>query len=549
MGFPRDFQKRVIVARPCGCKMDEPMLAAATPINDPSDEPPPTPARARRGGATVCRLFGLLHRAELCMIAIALVATLVASFLQMALPVLSGWLIGAISSDNGYSDDCKASAAALAHCRRLRLQQVVMMMGACFLVAGVALALGLWLFMLSGERLVARLRCKLFAAYVQQDIAFFDEQKTGDMMNRLASDCTELKPTLTRSLGEGMSNAMQLGVGLTLMVLSSPVLTLITLGAAPIIAVCGVVYGLFVARLSQRYQTALGGASDVAQQALSSIRTVRSFAREEYERHRYDSSVRLAFKLGARRAAALGSFVGVTSTIAQVSLVCVLWYGCNQAIAGDIDLGELTSFLLLAIYTIASLGGLLALFSAVASALGVSRRLFEVLDSAPQLRLSGGTRLPELRGTIVLDAVHFAYPSRPDIAVLSGVCLRIESGEVCVRVCVCVDLISAATAAQSCRVPSVPSVPSGPGPPASRLSPRDPARTDRDDDRVPVPAGPRALWRLRLGQVVRDRAGGAMVRIQRRAHRGRRRATARSRPVVVAAAGGARRAGGARTLA
>ena len=277
-------------------------------------------------------------------------ATLVASLLQMALPVLSGWLISAISTDKGYSQECKQSAAALDRCRRERLQQVVALMGISFLVAGITLALGLWLYMLSGERLVARLRCRLFAAYVHQDIAFYDAQKTGDLMNRLASDCTELKTTLTRSLGEGMSNTMQLGVGISLMLISSPILTLVTLGAAPIIALCGLIYGLFVAKLSERYQKALvrssatpastlstlsshpntytlqapqhvhspanpapmlsthpnaglslartlteltlasrvrqADASDVAQQALSSIRTVRSFANEEYERHR-----------------------------------------------------------------------------------------------------------------------------------------------------------------------------------------------------------------------------------------------------------------------
>ena len=93
-------------------------------------------------------------------------------------------------------------------------------------------------------------------------------------MNRLSSDCTELKTTLTRSLGEGMSNVCQLGVGLALMLHSSRILTLITLAAAPVIAICGGIYGVFVAKLSQRYQKALADASDVAQQALSSIRTV-----------------------------------------------------------------------------------------------------------------------------------------------------------------------------------------------------------------------------------------------------------------------------------
>ena len=170
----------------CGV-MHEPMLSPAEPINGEISIEMTSDGRpaSRSGQATMCRLFGLLHAKELCMIFIATCATLVASLLQMALPVLSGWLITAISTDKGYPDECKNH---MADCRRARLQKVVALMGACFVVAGATLAVGLWLYMLSGERLVARLRRKLFASYVQQDLAFYDSQKTGELMKRLSSD-------------------------------------------------------------------------------------------------------------------------------------------------------------------------------------------------------------------------------------------------------------------------------------------------------------------------------------------------------------------------
>ena len=251
---------------------------------------------------------------------IAVLTTAISSLASMALPVFTGWLVSAVSTDKGFSDECKKTAAVLAECRREKLMKTLEIMGLSFIVSGVALSAGLWLFMLSGERLVARLRRRLFGCYLTQDIAFFDGSKTGELMNRLASDCTELKTTLTRSLGEGMHNLIQLAVGLTLMLISSPVLTLITLGSAPLIGIFGGLYGAFVAKLSQRYQKALADASDVAQQALSSIRTVRSFAMEGHEKQRYDTSVHLSFAIGAKRAAALSAFIGLVSTVAQVSL-------------------------------------------------------------------------------------------------------------------------------------------------------------------------------------------------------------------------------------
>ena len=107
----------------------------------------------------------------------------------------------------------------------------------------------------------------------------------------------------------------------------------------------------------------------------------------------------------------------------------MLWFGCNQVIDGKLDFGQLTSFLLLAIYAISSLGGLLSLFSAVMSALGVSRRIFELLDTHPTIQLEGGETIAVLRGHLQLADITFAYPSRLGVPVLNGVSISIEPGQ------------------------------------------------------------------------------------------------------------------------
>jgi ATP-binding cassette subfamily B protein len=405
------------------------LSVAVEPINGAlltKDKPPP--AREQSRAVTFLRLVGLLEGRERCWCLLAVLATSVASLLGMALPVYTGKLVSAVSSDNDFDPACQASPEKLAQCRRDSLADTLLIMGLAFFVSGIALALGLWLFFLSGERLAARLRRKLYASYMHKHLGFFDEQKTGDLMNRLASDCTELKDTLTRSLGEGMHNALQMSIGLTLMLLSSPLLTLLTLAAAPIIGVCAGLYGCFISKLTERYQAALGEASDVAQQALSSIRTVRSFAREGFERSQYDAKIERAYALGKRKGAALGAFIGFVSTIAQASLVLVLWFGCTMVIDGKLDFGELTSFVLIAIYTISSFGGLMDLFSAMMGAIGVSRRLFAILDE-PSPPLEGGSTLVKVRGQITFRDVHFGYPSRKDVPVLRGVSFHVHPGQ------------------------------------------------------------------------------------------------------------------------
>ena len=255
----------------------EPMLppGVAVSINDPPAAEKAKVAAKPRSTANLCRLFGLLDRREACQCFLAVFFTSIASITGMALPVFTGKLVSSVTTTKGCEGFKDESLKA---CRRHNLVHLLLIMGVAFVVSGVSLALGYWLFRYSGERLVARLRKRLFAAYLYQDMAFFDEQKTGELMNRLASDCTELQETLTRTLGEGMHNVIQVAVGLALMAYSSPSLTGLSLTSVPLIAVFAAVYGVFVAKLSERYQAALADASDIAQQTLSSFRTVRSVA-------------------------------------------------------------------------------------------------------------------------------------------------------------------------------------------------------------------------------------------------------------------------------
>ena len=110
-------------------------------------------------------------------------------------------------------------------------------------------------------------------------------------MNRLSSDCTAIQDTLTKRLGEGLHYVVLTTVGLAIMVATSLELTAVALCTLPVIAVFAVLYAITIMQLSERYQTALASASEVAQETLSAMRTVRSFAAEERTSSRYDASI------------------------------------------------------------------------------------------------------------------------------------------------------------------------------------------------------------------------------------------------------------------
>jgi ATP-binding cassette subfamily B protein len=145
---------------------------------------------------------------------------------------------------------------------------------------------------------------------------------------------------------------------------------------------------------------------------------------------RYREAVDLSYVLAAKRALANGAFAGVAGFAGYTAIALVVWYGGHMVTDGTMSMGELTAFLIYTLMLAVSLGALSGLYGDFMRAAGASSRVFELIDQRATLEDSGGQKLSDVRGSVALDDVHFTYPSRPDIPVLTGVSLKIEPGEV-----------------------------------------------------------------------------------------------------------------------
>jgi len=302
-------------------------------------------------------------------------------------------------------------------------------MGGLAVVQGLAVAGRAWLFALAGERGVRRIREQLFRSLVSQEIAFFDGQRTGDLASRLASDTTALQGLLSSQLSMALRNGVQVVGGLALLLFTSWKLTLVMLAVVPAVAIGAVLYGRQIRALARRTQDALADAGHVAEEALSSIRTVRAFAAEEVEAARYARAIGASFELARKRAGASAIFIGAASTGIFASSAAVLGYGGTLVVAGELSAGALTAFLVYTLLMAMGLGTIADIWAESMRGLGAAERVFELMDRAPAMPLGGGARLPAVSGRVGFEAVRFAYPSRPDQEVLHGIDLTVEAGE------------------------------------------------------------------------------------------------------------------------
>ncbi len=313
---------------------------------------------------------------------------------------------------------------------RTQIDRIALSMVAVFLLQGVAMALRYYLFTTAGERVVTQLRQDLFGSLMSQEVGFFDARKTGELTNRLASDTTVLQNAVSVNISMGLRNAAQALGGIALLLYTSPILTGLMMAIVPAVAVGAVTYGRRVRGLSKQTQDALATANEVAEEGLSGIRTVRSFAAERHEVERYRSATERAYDIARHRVRQSAVFMAAVSSAGYLASAVVLWFGGRLVLDGKMTVGNLTSFLIYSMMVAFALGALTDLWADFMRAVGAAERVFELIDRQPAIPSSGGERLPSVQGRVEFQQVRFAYPTRPDVPVLRGIDLKLDAGEV-----------------------------------------------------------------------------------------------------------------------
>ncbi|MCD9643620.1 ABC transporter B member 27 [Datura stramonium] len=367
-----------------------------------------------------CRVF-LLAKPDAGKLIIATIALLIASTTNLLIPKFGGMVIDIVS---GEIQTPQQQAEALEAVKNTILAIILIVV-----TGSMSTALRSWLFSSVSERVVARLRRNLFSHLIQQEIAFFDVTRTGELLSRLSEDTQIIKNAATTNLSEALRNLTTALIGIGFMFSSSWKLTLLSLVVVPIISIGVRKFGRYLRELSHETQAAAAVAASIAEESFGAIRTVRSFAKEQYAISGYSNKVDETLKLGLRQAKVVGLFSGGLSAASTLSVIVVVIYGAYLAITGSMTAGSLTSFILYSLTVGSSISSLSGLYTTAMKAAGASRRVFQLLDRVSSMPTSGDKcPISDPDGDVELDDVWFAYPSRPSHMVLKGISLKLRPG-------------------------------------------------------------------------------------------------------------------------
>ncbi|MEM9852128.1 MAG: ATP-binding cassette domain-containing protein, partial [Pseudomonadota bacterium] len=244
------------------------------------------------------------------------------------------------------------------------------------------------------------------------------------------TDTTLILSVIGSSVSVALRNILLFGGGLIFMFATSPKLTGAALLIVPAVIFPIVTLGRRVRRLSRLNQDSIAESSGNASETLLAAQTVQAYTHEAASRGRFAFLTEEAFNAARDRIAARAWMTVIVIFLIFVGIVGVLWLGTRDVIDGTMTPGELVQFVIYAITVAGSVSLLSEVWSELQRAAGATERLVELLTAADTVNdPADPLSLPEARGDVHFDGVHFAYPARPGAPVLDGLDLRIGAGE------------------------------------------------------------------------------------------------------------------------
>ncbi|XP_058476484.1 antigen peptide transporter 2 [Solea solea] len=286
------------------------------------------------------------------------------------------------------------------------------------------------IFMFSLARLNKRLKHLLFGTILQQEVPFFDENKSGHLSSRLHSDVDRMGRTVALNANVLVRSTFKTCLMLILMLDLSWELTVFTCIEMPLLAVLQNKYITLSKELKDQMQECQAQNKDLVFQTISGIRTVRSFNAEKDEMKSYNKA------LGKMRAVKTRSriysviFLIIRRMVSLVIMILMLIQARNLISSGRLSIGNLVSFFLYQKPMSTNLREILYACGETLSTVGVISKVFSYLDRTPKCKKAGELAPEKLQGRVVFQNVTFSYPSAQDTVVLKSVSMELQPGKI-----------------------------------------------------------------------------------------------------------------------
>ena len=279
-----------------------------------------------------------------------------------------------------------------------------------------------------GHRVTADFRIELFSHIQSLSLRFFQSRRVGEILSRMSSDITVIQNALVSIPVAVLRQTITLLGALAIIFYLNWKLTGLILLVLPPLMLFARIFGKRLRNLSEKVQDKIAQALVVLEEVASSIKIVKSYAREPYEKKRFENEIESAFEQSVGKVRISSSFgpliLGLTFLVSTI----LIWYGGQQVMQGTTTPGELAAFFLYALIMAGPIGTFVKIYTQLQETLGAMRRVNEILDIRPLVNSpKNPVKLTSLKGHVCFSEVIFGYDD--GTPVLNNISFDIRPGK------------------------------------------------------------------------------------------------------------------------
>lgn len=280
-----------------------------------------------------------------------------------------------------------------------------------------------------GQKIIIDIRGDVYKHMQRLSLSYFEKRQTGKVMSYITNDVAAVQGALVESMIELLTEGMTLIGSLGAMFYLHWKLSFLTLVTLPLVGQAIKIFGKKLRTSSRTVQERTADITSFLQESISSIRIIKSFAREDYEIDRFQKENNHNFRAQMKNSQIMATLTPVIEFLAAIGVTLIIWYGGKEVIDNNLTAGSLIAFLMYAINLTNPLKRLSRVYGNIQKALSAADRVFEVLDTKPEIEdMPGATVLPTIEGYVALNNVTFEYKKgEPALQQLN---LKINPGQV-----------------------------------------------------------------------------------------------------------------------
>ncbi|MBP2638352.1 MAG: putative multidrug export ATP-binding/permease protein [Firmicutes bacterium] len=279
-----------------------------------------------------------------------------------------------------------------------------------------------------GQKVIIDIREAVYRHLQRLSLSYYEKRQTGAIMSHITNDVAALQNALVESVIELFTEGMVLLGSMGAMFYLHWKLSLLTFVTLPLVARAITVFGKRLRKASRVMQERAADITSVLQESISAVRVIKSFVREEHEIQRFSRENYYNFRAQMKTAQLTATLTPVIEFLAAIGVTIIIWYGGREVINGSLTSGSLIAFLIYAVNISNPIKRLSRVYSNIQRALAAAQRVFEVLDTEPEIQdLPGAKELPRITGRVVFENVDFSY--KQGEPALKNVSLVAETGQ------------------------------------------------------------------------------------------------------------------------